>query len=356
MNTKNAILTLAKQLITIPSVSDETESLITALTVAKKYLTGYSFTPFVSNHSPSLLYSNKDKQNKSFTILLNLHLDVVPASNEQFLPYEKNGKLYGRGAYDMKAAAAVLMILFKELGNKLPYALGLQITTDEENNGSNGTGYQVKQGVTAKFVICGESGSNFHIINQAKGRSVLKITLQGTTAHSAYAWKGQNAITKMYEALTPILKTFPAPTRETEETLVSVTKIETNNDTINKIPDHCSAYLDLRINKKDEETIFPRIKQLLPPDAIIEVIPLHPAHTVDPQNPYILQLQHCVTHIRKEALPLRLAHGTSDATFFENAIEFGPIGDNSHNDNEWVDIQSLEDYYHILKKFLLSYE
>jgi len=47
-------------------------------------------------------------------VLLMSHLDVVDAPEELFEPVEKNGKLYGRGSFDDKYAAALSMILFRE--------------------------------------------------------------------------------------------------------------------------------------------------------------------------------------------------------------------------------------------------
>ena len=49
-------------------------------------------------------------------------------------------------------------------------------------------------------------------------------------------------------------------------------------------------------------------------------------------------------------------HGGSDLRHFSAVgcpgVEFGPIGDGLHTDNEWVNISSLSTYYSILKKFL----
>src|SRR4051812_24117149 len=107
------IVTLAKELISIHSVSGDTQKAVEVLELAKSYLPEYEFTPFVSNGYPSLLFSNKEKELRNFTIILNGHIDVVPAMPEQFKPYVENGKLHGRGAFDMKSAVAVKILVFK---------------------------------------------------------------------------------------------------------------------------------------------------------------------------------------------------------------------------------------------------
>ena len=62
--------------------------------------------------------------------------------------------------------------------------------------------------------------------------------------------------------------------------------------------------------------------------------------------------------ILKKDIPLISGHGTSDARFFTNvgndAIEFGPAGSGGHKNDEWVEIESILQYYQILKNFLLS--
>lgn len=358
---KDQIVSLAKDIIQIPSVVGDIPNLVKSLEVVKEQLTEYPFTPFVSNAIPSLLYSNKGKHVKNFKVLLYAHLDVVPAGHEQFKPYEKDGKLYGRGAYDMKAAAAAMVLLFKDMAREVSYPLGLQITTDEEAGaGKDGAAYQIAQGARADFVIAGECSSNFRIVNQAKGRLVVQITTKGHASHSAYAWLGRNAIWEMYEILKPIMDCFPTPIQETYETTVNITKIETTNEATNKIPDHCTAFIDVRYTEKDKDTIISTIQSLLPAAIEISIEYIHPPHFSNPNSFYIKQLQSSVKKVVGMDSPLVLAHGTSDTTHFSKAgceaIEFGPIGKGNHHDEEWVDIQSLEDYYHILKNFLLQVE
>ncbi len=358
---KENILTLAKELISIPSVSGDIEKAVEILEFTKNFLPEYKPFPFVSNHLPSLLFFNRGTDVSKFKIIFNLHLDVVPAEKELFTPIEKDGRIYGRGAFDTKAAGAVMILLFKELADTLPYQFGLQVTTDEEINGHNGTQYQIKQGVRSKFVIVSECNSNFKVTNQSKGRVETKITIKGDSAHAAYPWRGKNAVWQMYSALDSVMKAYPIPDKETYETTVSITKIESNHTTHTTIiPDTCTAYLDIRYIEKDKKTIIEKLNALLPHTATIESKIMRNPHLVTPKNTYIKQLQTITTDIRKEKLPLRFAHATSDAPFFTEvgcpAVEYGPVGDNAHHTNEWVDIQSLVDYYQILKTFLLSFE
>jgi len=139
-----------------------------------------------------LVYFQKTRPN-NFKIILNAHLDVVSGRKEQYKPYEKDGKLFGRGAIDMKGAAAVEILVFKEIAKKVSYPLALQLVTDEEIGGFCGTKYQIEKGVRADFVIAGEP-TDFGVNNKAKGIIWLKIKTKGKAAHGAYPWRGKKCL------------------------------------------------------------------------------------------------------------------------------------------------------------------
>src|SRR5690606_11785112 len=130
-----------------------------------------------------------------------------------------------RGAYDMKAAGAVLIEVFKELAEQLSYKLGLQIVTDEERGGHNGVMYQFDQGLKAKFGLAGESGSNFNVKNKAKGIYWFKITFKGTSAHAGKPWNGDNPLFHAQQFLLDLSQQYPQPTTEDWITTVTPTGI-----------------------------------------------------------------------------------------------------------------------------------
>src|SRR5688572_22732928 len=103
---KSEILSLAKELISVPSSKENSQALHQVLDVARKQLDGFTVEQFENNGIPSLLIYNSPTRPEKFKVILNAHLDVVPGRDEQYSPQEKDGKLYGRGTYDMKAAAA----------------------------------------------------------------------------------------------------------------------------------------------------------------------------------------------------------------------------------------------------------
>ena len=101
---------------------------------------------------------------------------MVPASPAQFRPRREGGRLYARGAQDMKVSALVQAQVFRELAGTVPYPLGLQLVTDEEVGGRNGTLHQINQGVGGEFVVIGEH-SGLRIVTDSKGMFPASINV-----------------------------------------------------------------------------------------------------------------------------------------------------------------------------------
>lgn len=354
---KHAILDLAKKLIAVASTKDKPEELKRVIEVAIKDLSGFTVERFEKKGIPSVLVYKGNERPNRFKIILNAHLDVVAGREEQYKPVEKNGKLYGRGSSDMKAAAAVEILVFKELANLLPYKLGLQLVTDEEIGGFNAAKHQIEQGIRADFVIAGEP-TDFGVNNQAKGIIWAKIKTTGRAAHGAYLWQGNNAIVSLVEAAHRILQTHPVPTKEVWETTYNLSWIKTSNETVNKVPDEAQLQLDIRYIPSERETVIENLKKILPKGVELEVQLTEPAQFTDEKNKYVLALSRASSKITGKKTPVIVKHGGSDIRHFNavgvNGVTFGPIGAGLHTDAEWVDIESLSDYYAILKEFLLT--
>lgn len=352
------IIELTKRLMTANSTKDNFEGRAEALTIAERELSEYPIERFESNGYQSILVRNVDKPTKHFKIILNSHLDVVPGNLEQFEPIEKGGKLYGRGAYDAKGSIAVMIILFKYLAKHLPYPIGLQIVTDEEVGGYNGTKYQLEQGVRAEFVVVGECGSNMRIISQAKGVSWFKLSATGKTAHAAYPWRGDNALSKLHSALTDLQKLFPNPTSEAWVNTLNLAKIETTNKTYNSIPNEATAFIDIRYTNGTPADLFKKLRQALPPEIKIETLLNEPPEYIAPDNRFVLSLQKALTEVTRKKSDLAAVNASSDLrhynAFGNHGVEFGPVGHAQHMDNESVDIASLETYFSTLETFLID--
>ncbi len=354
---ENRVISLTKKLITIKSTPDNKKELGLCLKEVIAQLKGYKFETFESNGYKSALIYNTATRPKKFKIILNGHLDIIPGKENQYTPQVKNGRLYGVGAMDMKASVASFVEVFKEVANKINYPLGLQLVTDEEIGGFHGTKYQIDNGVRAEFVIVGET-TNFKIENEAKGIIWMKISSDGKTAHGAYPWMGKNAIWRMNDFLNQLSKRFPIPQQKKWLTTINLAKINTTNNTFNKIPDQCEIWLDIRYIPEDTKTIIKSIEEMLPRGFSKEIIVKEPAQFVKEDNSFIKLLQKVGRKHLQKSISLSQGQGSSDARHFTrvkvDAIEFGPYGQGMGTDNEWIDIQSLTKYSNILKEFLLN--
>lgn len=353
------IISLAQKLIEIESIKENNNGLQVVLDLAKKDLSKYTVFEFEDGGVPSLFFSNRKNNAQQYKIILNAHLDVVPGHNSQFKSYLKDGRLYGRGAYDMKAAAAVEILVFKELADRVSYPLGLQLVTDEEVGGFKGTKYQIEQGVRAEFIIVGEP-TNLDIGHKAKGILWLKITFKGESAHGAYLWQGKSAVWEMEKFLGRLKLEYPVPVNEVWKTTVNVAQVMTENATYNKVPDKCELKLDVRFVPEDKDLILDKIKSLLPDCAEVEIILHESSQFTEHDNAYLIQLQRSCGEAKGSDCKIVARHGGSDLRFFDQVggkgVEFGPLGYGHHTEEEWVDVASLEQYYEILKRFLLGLE
>ncbi len=351
------ILDLSKKFILIKSDPENKKELNEILDLAEEQLKEFTIEHFEKNGSKSILVYNTEKRAEKFKIILNGHLDVIPWKDYQYFPKIENWKLYGVWSMDMKSNVACLIKVFKNIAKKLDYPIWLQLVTDEEIWGFDWTKYQIEQWVRSDFIIAWET-TNFDIVNKAKWGCWLKITSKWITAHWAYPWKWENAIIKMNNFLEILFNKYPIPREQEWITTVNLAKIETSNQTFNKIPDNCTSWLDIRFTPDKEKLILDEIKNIIPNDFDIEIIANESSLFVEENNYFLQKLKIITENINKKSSNFYWAQWSSDARHYTRIwcdwIEFWPIWWWIGTDEEWVDIKSLETFYIILEKFLID--
>ena len=187
-----SFLACVRGLLAIPSTADRPEDLHRALEFVLDVVgRGFTVERFESRGKPSVLVYLGPSRPR-FRVILNAHLDVVPAPPEQFQPRREGTRLYGRGTHDMKVSALVQAMVFGELAGSVAYSLGLQLVTDEEVGGRDGTLHQLEHGVDGEFVIIGEQ-SRLRVGTESRGLLTACLRAEGRSGHSAYQWLGDNA-------------------------------------------------------------------------------------------------------------------------------------------------------------------
>src|SRR5262249_42873727 len=139
------------------------------------------------------------------TVVLHGHLDVVPGRPGQFDPRIEGDRLYGRGAYDMKAALAAMLVTTAAMGDQDRVRVRLGIVGDEESEeeGERGSDRLVDGGFIGDFAITGEP-TDLQIGVEAKGVLALRLEVAGVSAHGATPWLGDNAALRAVEVFRSI--------------------------------------------------------------------------------------------------------------------------------------------------------
>jgi succinyl-diaminopimelate desuccinylase len=354
----DSVLSLSKRLIRIQSDPDNAPELQQCLNIVCAELSNFTVEEFNCDGVRSILaYVGKTRPAK-FGLILNGHLDVIPAKKKQYKPVIKGGKLYGAGALDMKSNLSCLIEVFKKTAHSVSYPIGLQIVTDEEIGGFKGTKYQIQQGVRSDFIIAGET-TNFQIATKAKGVIWAKLIATGRAAHGAYPWRGDNAIVRMNQCLQTIVEKFPVPATDAWVSTINISQISTSNKAHNKVPDHCETTLDIRYTPADQDRIIHDIKALLPKQMTLHVEANEPCLNTPDTDAHVKQLQSIAKKHTQSSIVTYGAQGTSDARHYTevggHGIEFGPIGTGIGSDDECIDIESLKTYCTILVEFVLSF-
>jgi succinyl-diaminopimelate desuccinylase len=354
------LLAAADELIAVPSTADRPDELHRALRLVEAYAgPGCTVEHFTSRGKPSaLLYAAPARPR--FRVILNAHLDVVPAGAAQFAPRRVGDRLYGRGAQDMKVAALVLTAVFRELVHELPYPIGLQLVTDEEVGRYDGTAHQLAAGVTGGFVVIGEQ-SGLRVVAESKGIAQVRLRTTGVAAHAAYPWLGDNALLALMTGIERILCRYPVPAAEQWSITVTVARIETGNRAVNQVPADATAWLDIRFPPEDaafagrgRDEIAAHLSELSG-GATVQVDSLGPPHRADPAGPEVRLLRSAAAGAGYPGDLLR-KHGAADGRFYSergiDAVIFGPGGAGQHGPDEYVDIATIIPYHDAVVAFL----
>jgi succinyl-diaminopimelate desuccinylase len=282
-------------------------------------------------------------------VVLHTHLDVVPGHTAQFSPRLEAGRLYGRGAYDMKAALACMMLALTDVAHDLgdTLRLDLLVVPDEERSepGGNATEHLVERGMRADFVVCGEP-TDMDVGAQAKGVLMLRAEVDGLAAHGSTPWLGRNAILAAVDLYRRVLD---LPFARTSTPVFARPSINlgriSGGDAINKVPDRCRLDIDIRyLPGQDPAEIRAQIAAL---GAEVSVLLQRPPADVPADHPMVRALIDAAS--RHEPSTTSVGRdGASDAVAFLRvgvpAVEFGPRGAGHHGPDEHVEVSSLPPY------------
>ncbi|PKL44949.1 MAG: hypothetical protein CVV39_08155 [Planctomycetes bacterium HGW-Planctomycetes-1] len=320
----------------------------------------------VWNKNRANIIATLKSSGKKPALLFVSHLDVVPAENNLFKPIERGGKIFGRGACDMKAGMASAAIAMAEILRskvKLQGDVIFAATAGEETD-SAGVKKFIKTFKNNK--LCGiiiPEPTNFDLVTAHRGLLWVKITAKGKSAHSSMPQLGINAIDSMRLFLNELANyKIPGTNKLLGKASISVNKI-IGGKAGNIVPDFCSAQIDIRtIPGQNTKQIVAGINKILTrlskqnPNfkAELKVIRDSGSLQTDENCKFVKQTERL---LRKEpkAVPF-----TTDAPFLSSLkapiIIFGPGRPQlCHKPNEHIAIKDLKKAVEFCKKLILHF-
>lgn len=200
-------LELASVLISIDSVSSSLvpgaagESRLAAVIAERLERAGYTveIVPALSDPLRISLVAVHVGSQPGGTVVFNGHLDTVGVEgmDEPFTPRIEDGRLYGRGASDMKAGLAGLIVAAERLaGADHPGTIIVTAVADEEDASVGAAAvldHLANRGVTADLCLIAEP-TWLDTVSAHRGYAVIEVTLQGSAAHSSQPDLGIDAI------------------------------------------------------------------------------------------------------------------------------------------------------------------
>lgn len=274
--------------------------------------------------------------------LVNSHLDVVPGKPEQFMPQERNGKMWGRGSADTKSSVAILLsnaFRWQEMAKNKH--ITFMLVTNEEVGGES-TKELLKIMKSLKGGIFMEPTGE-KIITQAKGVMQIKFSATGKSGHGSRPWDGVNALELLTSSLNKFRLKHPVPSQETRSTTFNFSIFQSGT-TINQIPDKAIVWCDIRWNPKDNPKIIINELKSLFRNTKVEVVKLESPINCANDSTLVTSFSNSLKENRIRPI-IGFEHGSSDARHCTAknipAIVFGPKGKNIHSDNEWVDLKSV---------------
>jgi acetylornithine deacetylase len=345
-------------------------------------LPGYSPVEWSYEGRPNVAAVWRSPSRDGRSLVLNGHVDVVPATPEHHWTYDPwggevaDGKMYGRGAADMKGGVAAMIYAvraLREAGVELSGDVTLETVIEEECTG-NGALAARARGYGADAAIIPEPFGR-RLLEAQVGVMWARVTVRGKGAHAERASASVNAVLKacqLMEAVKELEDRVNDPAdrhplfENVEHPLNYNVGIVRGGDWASSVPEECAFEVRLSCYPGEDLTeVESRFRECL-----LDAARADPWLSENPPDIsfYAFRAEGCaVDRNEPVAASLLLAHrqvtgeepdffsftGTTDARFFNlyhgiPATCYGPAGANLHAPDEWVDLESVREVTKVL--------
>ncbi|MDR3395814.1 MAG: succinyl-diaminopimelate desuccinylase [Parasulfuritortus sp.] len=305
------------------------------------------------------------------------HTDVVPTgpierwTNDPFEPTERDGRLYARGAADMKGSVAAFLAAAEEFVARHPDhpgSIAWLITSDEEGPAVDGTIRVVERlaekGERIDYCIVGEPtcGKAFGdtMKNGRRGSLHGRLTVKGVQGHIAYPQKGRNPIHMAAPAIADLAATtwdegneyFPPTTWQ-------ISNIHGGTGATNVIPGHLDIVFNFRFSTASTvEGLQQRVHAILDRHGLEYVLDweIGAKPFLTPRGRLVDALSAAIKETTGVEAELSTTGGTSDGRFIADicseVVEFGPINRSIHQIDENVGLSELTQLADVYRRTL----
>ncbi|MDX3894030.1 succinyl-diaminopimelate desuccinylase [Pusillimonas sp.] len=367
------VRTLAEALISRPSVTPD-DAGCQALLAERLRSSG-----FQAESMPFGVVSNLWLRRGSAAPLLVFagHTDVVPTGplekwdSDPFVPAERDGLLYGRGAADMKSSIAAFAVAAEEFVAAHPDhrgSIALLITSDEEGPSVDGT-VKVCEALRARneipdYCIVGEptsvSALGDTVKNGRRGSLSGRLTVRGRQGHVAYPHLARNAVHLLAPALVELTSLqWDAGNQYFPATTFQISNLHAGTGATNVVPGEAVVDFNFRFSTESTpEALKQRVHALLDAHGLKYDLEwtLGGEPFLTPRGELSRAVSRAILDETGIATELSTTGGTSDGRFIAKlcpqVVEFGPINASIHQTNEHIRIDTLEPLKNIYRRTL----
>lgn len=307
------------------------------------------------------------------------HTDVVPTGPETewrsppFTPTINNGKLYGRGAADMKSSLAAMVTACERFITQHPDhagSIGFLITSDEEGPAVDGTVKVIEtlrqRNERIDWCLVGEPSSTDKvgdvIKNGRRGSLNAKLTIQGVQGHVAYPHLAKNPVHQFAPAMQELTSIeWDQGNDHFPPTAFQISNIRAGTGATNVIPGELEVLFNFRYSTEvTDEELCRRVEAVLGKHGLDYHIEwsLSGRPFLTAEGELIDAVQSAIESVTGYATKLSTAGGTSDGRFIAptgaQVVELGPINATIHKINECVDIAELDTLSAIYEQVLVN--
>ena len=302
------------------------------------------------------------------------HTDVVPTGEEArwshppFAAEIHDGKLFGRGAADMKGSVAAFVIAVERFLSRHPepsFRLGFLITSDEEGPAQHGTKRVIQwlreKGIKIDWCLVGEPSSRNRLGDEYKigrrGSITANLVIEGRQGHVAYPHLADNPVHRAAPFLADLVAIeWDQGNEHFPPSSLQIANIHAGTGANNVIPGELDVQFNLRFNTETSvDAIQRRVDALLKRHGLRHRIDWHlsgePFLTRD-DGPLVGAVEAAVDTILGKRPTPSTAGGTSDGRFIAptgaQVIELGPLNATIHQIDEHVaadDLVTLSSIY-----------